>query len=301
MRQENKVSMRLPSAALVLMLNSTDPDASYVNNDTAFVNRPLASRVSSTASTTTQVQKVRRAPSSSSIDNVAGYTLAPDPQAGSSRITQAGASRDILSGLAGYRQERERATSRNTDRPTGRERPEADRPGSALSSHSRPEHRRARGEEREARSGEAGRRYLATSDKPSTPPEAASEAERNIRREKDRYPGLTARDRPDAERRIDRDTRKAAGTRDRDEDRARGTRRPGSSAAETPVTDDGSHGAPRDTLRPPLSSRDTDERELLFEVPLEVQEAWICEDLGFVLQVRCGPVTCSHRTPYLPG
>ena len=296
MHPENKVSMRLPGFALALMLYFADPDASYINSDTAFANRPLASRVLSTASMTTQNQKVRRAPSSSSINNVAGYTIGSDLQAGSSRATEAGGSRDILNGLAGYKQERERATSRNTDRPAGRERPEADRPGSALSSHSRPDQRRARGDERETRLGEAGGRFYGTSEKTSTKAEAASEAERNNRRDQDRYPGWTARDRPDAERRIGRDTGKAGVTRDREEDRARGTRRPGSSAAETPVTDDGSYGAQRDTTRPPLSSRDIDERELLSEVPLEVQEAWICEDLGFVLQVRREPVLAVYHT-----
>lgn len=267
-----------------------DPDASYVNNDTAFANRPLASRVLSTASITTQTQKVRRAPSSSSINNAAGYSLAPDPQAGSSRTAEAGGSRDILSGLAGYKLDRERTTSRNTDRPAGsdkgRERPEGDRPGSALSSHSRPEHRRARGEEREPRFGDAGRRTHGMSEKPSTPSDAASEAERNTRRDRDRYPGIQARSRPDGDRRTDRDAGKAAATRDAEGDRPRGTRRPDSSVPETPVTEDGSSGAHRDTLRPPIESRGSEERELLSEVPLPVQEAWICEDLGFVLQVR---------------
>lgn len=242
---------------------------------------------------TTQTQKVRRVPSSSSINNAAGYSLAPDAQAGSSRAAEAGSSRGILSGLTGYNQERERATSRNTDRPSGsdkgRERQFGDRPGSAISSHSRTEPRRTRDAERELRIGEAGRRHHGTSDKPSTPSDYPSEAERNTRRERDRYFGLQARDRADGDRRVDRDTEKTSerhATRDHGEDRTRGTRRPGSSAPETPATEDGSSGANRDTLRPPLDSQDTEEGELLSEVPLPVQEAWICEDLGFVLQVR---------------
>lgn len=277
----------------VLKGDPADPDASYVNNDTAFASRPLASRVLSTATVTTQTQKARRVPSSSSINNAAGYSLAPEPHTGTSRVAEAGSSRDILSGLTGYKQDRERAASRMTDRTAGsekgRERQAGDRPGSALSNHSRPEHRRTRDGEREPRSGEAGRRHHGTNEKPSTPSDAASEAERNNRRERDRYPGLQSRDRPEAVRRADRDGVKASErytSREQGEDRSRGTRRPGSSAPETPVTEDGSSVAQRDTLRPPLSSRDTDERDLLSEVPLTVQEAWICEDLGFVLQVR---------------
>jgi hypothetical protein len=293
MRPENKVSIPFGSTARILKIVRADPDASYVNNDTAFASRPLASRVLSTATVTTQTQKARRVPSSSSINNAAGYSLAPEPHTGSSRAAEAGSSRDILSGLTGYKQERERAASRMTDRTAGsdkgRERQAGDRPGSALSNHSRPEQRRTRDGERESRVGEAGRRHQGTNEKPTTPSDAASEAERIKRRDKDRYPGLQTRDRPDADRRADRDAGKTSErytTREQGEDRSRGTRRPGSSAPETPVTEDGSSAAQRDTLRPPLSSHDTEERDLLSEVPLAVQEAWICEDLGFVLQVR---------------
>lgn len=248
-----------------------------------------------------QTQKPRRVPSSSSI-NTAGQFLASDAITGQNHLrpVDGPASRDILSGLPGYRQERERAASRMTDRTTisdkGKERHVGDRPESALSTHSRPEQRRNRDAERETRGGEGGRRTYGTSDKASTPSEVPSEAERPRVRDKDRLPGLGRRER---EREVDTGKPKENGriqerhvARDREGHRERGTHRTASSAPETPVTEDDASAARRETVRPgdPLRPenfrKESDTRDLLREVPLAVQEAWICEDLGYVLQVR---------------
>lgn len=259
-----------------------DPDASYVNNETAFASRPLASRVLSTASMTTHTQKARRVPSSSSI-STAGHALAPDGTNARPAAADGAGSRDILSGLQGYRQDRERTASRMTDRTTASD---SRRPGSALSSHSRGAERRNRdAPERDVRAGEAGRRY--GGDTAAEVPQREGERVR----EKDRLAGLGRRER-DADPRRDRDDGRPKDDRPRDREAPRDRHRPISSAPETPVTDD-SHSTgqrdnarPGDPLRPENGRKESDTRNLLSEVPLAVQEAWICEDLGYVLQVR---------------
>lgn len=192
-------------------------------------------------------------------------------------------------------------TDRTTGSDKGKERYVGDRPESALSTHSRSEHRRNRDAERETRGGDVGRRPYGTSDKASTPSEVPSEAERTRARDKDRLPGLGRR-----EREVDTGKHKENGriqerhlARDREGHRERGTHRPASSAPETPVTEDDDSAArratvrPVDPLRPENFRKESDTRDLLREVPLAVQEAWICEDLGYVLQVRKPECVCK--------
>lgn len=118
-------------------------------------------------------------------------------------------------------------------------------------------------------------------------------------RDKDRSAGLGRRGErePDPSRRLRDDGGRAAEDRPpRERDAppswSRDRHRPTSSAPETPVTDDSPSIHQRETLRPGDSLRpepvrkESETRDALSEVPLPVQEAWICEDLGYVLQVR---------------
>lgn len=250
-------------------------------------------------------QKPRRVPSSSSISTTAGYSLAPEA-ASTHRtlrtVDSATPPGGILGGLPAYSRAREKAASRMPDETTGsdrgKERQGGDRPSSSLSTHSRPEHRRNRDGERQQRIGEDGRRQYGTSDKASTPSEVASEAERPKGRDRDRYLGLQRRERgadADKEKENGRMKERHLG-RDRDGHRERGAHGLTNSVPETPATEEegsAQTGSVRlsETLRPSNLGKESDTRNLLSEVPLAVQEAWICEDLGYVLQV-CGSLSC---------
>ncbi|KAJ9107800.1 hypothetical protein QFC19_002705 [Naganishia cerealis] len=283
---ENKVLVKVTSHSYFDLLHHLDPDASYVNNDVAFASRPLASRVLSTASVVTQTQALRKVPSN---DNARGYSLAPE-QAAERRRTRtadgvASSSRNILAGLPGLRQERDRPPSRITDRTTGsdkgKERDAGERPQSASSSLYPREQRRLKAGEADAgvREGRQDRHRELPVRGSHTPSDMNSEVEPGNAGDKDRNPGFP--------RKYEKGERERYQPRDENTYKDRKNVRAGNSTPETPVSIDDESANRRDTIRQDHSKvpQGSEEERLLDGVPLEVQEAWICEDLGYALQV----------------
>ncbi|KAJ9125515.1 hypothetical protein QFC22_000476 [Naganishia vaughanmartiniae] len=277
------------------------------SGEQAFASRPLASRVLSTASVLPQTQTLRKVPSLTSNDNARGYSLAPE-QATERRRARAtdgvaSSSKNVLSGLSGYRSERDRPSSRLTDRTTGsekgKERDAGERPGSSLSSNHPREHRRLRDGENSARvkEGRDDRHNPAPVKSSRAPSEVNSDADHGRTHDKDRYTGLTKR-RDDGGRERDR-------YQPRDQERHHWERadiRTGSSAPETPVSIDDDAPEQRDTIRQECfnAHQESEEPRLLDGVPLSVQEAWVCEDLGYALQVHYDPSLRSVVKRILP-
>ncbi|KAJ9109172.1 hypothetical protein QFC21_000501 [Naganishia friedmannii] len=271
-----------------------DPDASYVNNDVAFANRPLASRVLSTASVLPQTQTLRKVPSLTSNADARGYSLAPEQVTERRRARAvdgiASSSKNVLSGLSGYRQERDRPSSRLTDRTTGsdkgKERDTGERPGSALSSNHPQEHRRLRDGESNARvqEGREDRHHQVPVKSSRAPSDVNPEADQGRTNDKDRFTSSTKMQEDESQDRKRYQPRDQERPKERADDRARG------SAPETPVSIDDDSPDQRDTIRQEHlnAHQESEEPRLLDCVPLSVQEAWVCEDLGYALQgIEC--------------
>lgn len=262
-----------------------------MNNDVAFASRPLAPRVRSTASVLPPTQTLRKTPSITSNENARGYSLAPEQVTERRRARAAddipSSSKNILSGLSGYRQERDRPSSRLTDRTTGsdkgKERDTGERPGSAASSNRPREHRRLRDGESDARviEGREDRQNQVPIKSSRATSEINSEIDQLKTSDKDRYTGLTKR-REDGGR-----ERERYQPRDQERYRERADTRTGSSAPETPTSTVDDSPDQQNTIRQEQhdTHQESEEPRLLDGVPLSVQEAWVCEDLGYALQV----------------
>lgn len=250
----------------------------------------MASRVLSTASVLPQTQTLRKVPSLTSNGDAQGYSLAPEQvtERRRARVTDgiASSSKNVLSGLSGYKPERDRPSSRLTDRTAGsdkgKERDTGERPASALSSNQPREHRRFRDGESSTRVKEGREeRHDQGPTRSSRAPSINSETYQGRTTDKDRYGGLTKR-REDGGR-----EREKYQSRDHERHRERTALRTGGSGPETPVSIDDDSPDQRDTIRQEHFNiqQESEEKGLLDDVPLSVQEAWVCEDLGYALQV----------------